>query len=53
MNVTCGCDTMVRDLVVDLDKSLDENYILENIFKKGNSRAKCLWRHAKQIQGNV
>ena len=51
MNVTCG-KTMVastksmRYLGVDLDQSLDGNYIAENILKKGNSRLKFLWRHA-------
>ena len=42
MNVTCG-KTMVastksvRYLGVDLDQSLDGNYIAENILKRGNS----------------
>ena len=52
MNVTCG-ETMVastksvRYLGVDLDQFLVGNYIAENILKKGNSRLKFLWRHAK------
>ena len=52
MNVTCG-ETMVastksvRYLGVDLDQSLDGNYIAENISNKGNSRLKFLWRHAQ------
>ena len=42
MNVTCG-ETMVASaksvkyLGVDLDQSLDNNYIAEKILKKGNS----------------
>ena len=57
MNVTCG-ETMVastksvRYLGVDLDQSLDGNYIAENILKKGNSRLKFLWRHAKFLNTN-
>ena len=56
-NVTCG-ETMVastksvRYLGVDLDQSLDGNYIAENILKKGNSRLKFLWRHAKFLNTN-
>ena len=42
----------VRYLGVDLDQSLDGNYIAENILKKGNSRLKFLWRHAKFLNTN-
>ena len=42
----------VRYLGVDLDQSLDGNYIAENILKKGNSRLKFLWRHAKFVNTN-
>ena len=57
MNVTCG-ETMVastnsvRYLGVDLNQSLDGNYIAENILKKGNSRLKFLWRHANFLNTN-
>ena len=57
INVTCG-ETMVastksvRYLGVDLDQSSDGNYIAENILKKGNSRLKFLWRHAKFLNTN-
>ena len=57
MNVTCG-ETMVAStksvkyLGVDLDQSLDGNYIAENILKKGNSRLKFLWRHANFLNTN-
>ena len=57
MNVTCG-ETMVastksvRYLGVDLDQSLDGDYIAGNILKKGNSRLKFLWRHAKFLNKN-
>ena len=42
----------VRCLGVDLDRSLDGNSIAENILKKGNSRDKFLWRHAKILNTN-
>ena len=54
MNVTCG-ETMVastksvRYLGVDLDQSLDGNYIAENILKIGNSRLKCSEQHTIQL----
>ena len=37
----------VRYLGVYLEQSLHGNFIAENIFKKGNSRLKLLWRHAQ------
>ena len=57
MNVKCG-ETMVastksvRHLGVYLDQSIDGNFIAENILKKGNSRLKFLWRHAKFLNTN-
>ena len=42
----------VTYLGVDLDQSLDGNYIAENTLKKGNSRLKFLCGHAKFLNTN-
>ena len=57
MNVTCG-ETLVAStksvtyLGIDLDQSLDGNYVAEHILKKSNSRLKFLWRHAQLLKTN-